>query len=88
MKKFKKNIIVIALIIFIILITYNTRNIEEINYKIPILMFHSISDTATDEEKWTISTENFESEIKYLKENNYNTIFLEDIHKKQKTLKT
>lgn len=47
--------------------------------KIPIVMYHSIIKSKKSLGKFVISPEEFESDLKYLKDNNFNTIFMKDI---------
>ncbi|MGN0736281.1 MAG: polysaccharide deacetylase family protein [Anaerovoracaceae bacterium] len=42
---------------------------------IPILMYHSISKSASDENEYTISQARFENDLKWLRDNGYTTIF-------------
>lgn len=42
---------------------------------IPILMYHSISKDASGENEYTISKARFESDLKWLRDNDYTTIF-------------
>lgn len=47
--------------------------------EVPIIMYHAVSDVADIQGEFVISPTEFENDLKYLKENGYNTIFIADI---------
>ena len=79
--KFKyKNISIITIIIIFsscILIYYKVNADEPSTVSVPILMYHSILKSKSG--KYIINPNTFESDLKYLKENNYTTITMTDL---------
>lgn len=81
MKKIFKIITLLILILLIITITYLYQN-----PKIAVLCYHNI---ATEEEKqnypdeadWTITVNNFQEQLDYLKNNNYKTLTMDEFYK-------
>ncbi len=53
-----------------------TKKSDE-SISVPIIMYHSLSDKASND--WILSPSQFESDLKYLSENNYNTVFVSDL---------
>lgn len=47
--------------------------------KVPIIMYHSVMRSKRSLGKFVVSQDEFESDLKYLKENNYNTVVMKDI---------
>ena len=78
MKKMRKIIILIALLLLITKIYLN-------NPKVPVLCYHNI---ATAEEKanfpeeadWTITVDNFEEHLKFLKKHNFKTLTMDEFY--------
>lgn len=81
MKNIFKVLIFLIIIILILSLTYLYKN-----PKIAVLCYHNI---ATEEEKqnfpdesdWTITTSNFEDQLKYLKKHNYKTLTMDEFYK-------
>lgn len=48
-------------------------------YRVPIIMYHSLMKNKKSLGKFIISPDEFESDLKYLKENGYTTIFMKDL---------
>lgn len=46
---------------------------------VPIIMYHAVSNATDIQGEFVISSAEFENDLKYLKENGYNTVFIEDI---------
>ena len=46
---------------------------------LPIIMYHGISKSPRYQGRYVISPEEFESDLKYIKDNQYNTIFVDDV---------
>lgn len=75
------------LVLFLSLTIYtkiNTDNIietnqDEVGIKVPIIMYHGISKNNNLLGNYVISYDEFESDLKYLSENNYNTIVISDL---------
>ena len=60
----------------------NITTEKEIVYKqIPVIMYHGVSDTTWGLEGLFMKVADFESQMKYLSDNGYETIFIEDIKK-------
>ncbi len=53
------------------------NNIESIN--IPIIMYHAVSDVTSIQGEYVISSAEFENDLKYLKANGFETVFISDI---------
>ena len=47
--------------------------------KVPILMYHSILKTSKSRGKFIISPSTFEEDLKYIKDNGYTTIVMQDL---------
>lgn len=47
--------------------------------RLPIIMYHGVLDNASNGNKFFISAETFENDLKYLRENSYNPIFMKDL---------
>lgn len=52
---------------------------EENNQKLPILMYHAVSESAWGDTTLFVRTSEFEKQMKYLKENGYTTVFLSEL---------
>jgi len=52
---------------------------------IPILMYHEVGPRETATERYTVSTESFREQLKFLHENEYRTISLEQYYKEAMT---
>lgn len=77
-KKMIFGMIIILITIAIIYITYTINN-----PKIAVLCYHNIGTqeekkNVPQEQEWTIDIENFEEQLKMLKENNFKTLTLEE----------
>ena len=46
---------------------------------VPVFMYHSVLKHVDPNEKYIVSLDNLESDIKYLKENGYNTVLFTDL---------
>lgn len=46
---------------------------------VPIVMYHAVSDVASIQGEYVISSKEFESDLQYLAKNNYTTVFVEDL---------
>ena len=89
--KHKKNILLMffLIVIFLVgLISYqrnsltilaDAKTLESDGIKIPIIMYHSIMKNKKSLGKFVISQDEFESDLKFLKDNNYNTIVMQDV---------
>ena len=55
----------------------STSSAKEI--KLPILMYHGIRKSTSAQNKYVISPDEFESDLKYIKENGYETIVVADL---------
>ena len=55
----------------------STSSAKEI--KLPILMYHGIRKDNSAQNKYVISPDEFESDLKYIKENGYETIVVADL---------
>jgi peptidoglycan/xylan/chitin deacetylase (PgdA/CDA1 family) len=53
--------------------------IEPESVEVPILMYHFISKSNSNTNKWKITPSDFEADLKYLSENGFNTVFLQDL---------
>lgn len=49
--------------------------------KVPVLLYHEVSDENRYNYKYNVSSKRFEEHMKYLKENDYETITFDDLHK-------
>ncbi|AYF54241.1 polysaccharide deacetylase family protein [Clostridium botulinum C] len=58
--------------------TINTKNLKHNNEGIPVIMYHSIKYEKNNCVR--LSKENFEKQMKYLKDNNYTTLTLDELH--------
>ena len=88
-KKFKLMSAIIT--IFIISVAFMTMPLcyqiiskpcssENCEIKLPVLMYHFIADNKTPiTNKFTISEKDFENDLKYIVENGYTTIFVQDL---------
>jgi peptidoglycan/xylan/chitin deacetylase (PgdA/CDA1 family) len=72
----KRRIIVLSLIIILIL---GVKIFINQHYAPPIAMYHSVNPEAVDENRLEVSVENFERQMRFLKENNYNVLRLEEL---------
>ena len=84
--KFKKVFAVILVFLFCfifigenerILPVFNTEN----GIKLPVLMYHSISDNSAKAGKYVLTKSGFEEDMKYLKEQGYNTVSAKELIK-------
>ena len=78
LKKFMLIIICIVLCISTIFICSAVET-TEITVKLPILMYHHLSEKQSKLNKYTVSVEEFENDLKYIQENGYTTVGLQDI---------
>lgn len=86
MKKLK---ILLIIVLIILLITGISISIIYREPKVSILGYHNVAskeekEKYPDEQLWTISVENFEEEMKYLHDNNYKTLTMEEFYKWKK----
>lgn len=86
MKKLKILIIIILIILLVIGISISIIYREP---KVSVLCYHNVvkkeeKEKVPDAELWAISVENFEEEMKYLHDNNYKTLTMEEFHKWKK----
>lgn len=80
----KKNLIlslsVIAVILCSLIVFASKESNEEKNgIKVPIIMYHSISENSSRWGKYVVSPETIENDLTYLKENGYETVVLQDL---------
>lgn len=80
-KIFFKLLLLLIFIVAVVTIIYLYKN-----PKIPVLCYHNISTAEEkqnfpDETDWTITTENFEEHLKYLKKHNYKTLTMDEFYK-------
>ena len=83
MKKLKFLIIALIILTLIIVIAISIIYREP---KVPILCYHNVATKEEnskfpDEHLWTISVDNFEEEMKYLHDNNYKTLTMDEFYK-------
>lgn len=75
-------IIVLALSVCIV-VTPKTAGVPassaDVGIKLPILMYHGIRKDSSAQNKYVISPEEFENDLKFLKENGYDTIVVADL---------
>lgn len=75
--------IIIVLALSVCIITPNVASIpaasSNVEVKLPILMYHSIRKDSSAQNRYVISPEEFENDLKFLKENDYNTIVVADL---------
>lgn len=86
MKKLKVLLIVLLIIILIASISIFFIYREP---KVPVLCYHNVvskeeQDNNPDSKLWNISVDNFEEEMKYLYDNNYKTLTMEEFYKWKK----
>lgn len=86
MKKLKFLIIALIILTLIIVIAISIIYREP---KVPILCYHNVATKEEnskfpDEHLWTISVDNFEEEMKYLHDNNYKTLTMDEFYKWKK----
>lgn len=86
MKKLK---ILLIIVLIILLITGISISIIYREPKVSVLCYHNVGskeekEKYPDEQLWTISVENFEEEMKYLHDNNYKTLTMEEFYKWKK----
>ena len=55
-----------------------SENAEDI-HELPIIMYHSVTKSATKRSKFIVSAEEFEQDLKYIKDNGYTTIVMQDL---------
>lgn len=78
-----KNVAIILIFVLLLLsITKNITNIHAVSSRknsisVPIVMYHQVKNTELGKD--TISPYEFESDLKYLSENNFNTITMSDL---------
>lgn len=58
---------------------YNLLSEDSLGKKIPILMYHAVSDNPWGDTTLFVSVDNFERQMKYLYDNGYTTLFLNEI---------
>lgn len=80
----KKNLILslsVIIAIFCSLIVFASKNEreEKDGIKVPIIMYHSISENQSRFGKYVVSPQTIENDLEYLKENGYETVFVEDL---------
>lgn len=73
----------ISTILFLIILSPKPNRTDahsiESGIKLPILMYHGLVKSKNRQNRFMISPETFESDLKYIKENGYTTIFVEDL---------
>ena len=86
MRKFylKAPVIATLLIFFCILFAVSSHAVESFNakeetIKVGIVMYHSILDSDKKAGKYVITPELLESDLKFLRENGYNTVYVSDL---------
>lgn len=67
--------------IFNINITVEKEKPKVVYKQIPVIMYHGVSDTTWGLEGLFMKVADFEAQMKYLSDNGYETIFIEDIEK-------
>ena len=77
-------VIVNSFLIFSVLVNRSyaltdSKNIDNDSVKVPIIMYHSVMKSRKSLGKFVISPNEFESDLKYLKEKSYNTILMSDL---------
>ena len=58
---------------------YNLLNENNLGKKVPILMYHAVSDNTWGDSTLFVSINNFEKQMKYLNDNGFTTLFLSEI---------
>ncbi len=89
LSKFKINKkIILSLMVIILFIAgiyvvpfrgYMLENTEEDSIDLPIIMYHGISKSTKCQGRYVISPQEFESDLKYITENGYHTVFIDDV---------
>ena len=59
-------------------LTNNSENSTEF-VKLPVIMYHFVLKNSNTKNKFTISESTFEEDLKYIKNNNYTTILVQDL---------
>lgn len=79
--KLKKNIVFFFSLIFIFGIIFSsiTSATETTGIKLPIIMYHSILKQPSKSGKFVITPSVLESDLKYLKQKGYNSVFISDV---------
>jgi len=62
-------------------ITTEKEKPKVVGKQIPVIMYHGVSDTTWGLEGLFMKVNDFENQMKYLRDNGYETIFIEDIEK-------
>ncbi len=62
-----------------VLVNSEQKNGDDGGVALPIIMYHSVLKSKKSLGKFVISPEEFESDLKYLKENNYTTVVVQDL---------
>ena len=80
----KKNILITILLLILILSIITLTYLYK-NPKIPVLCYHNIAtqnekENYPEESDWTITTDNFKEHLDYLKNNNYNTLTMDEFY--------
>lgn len=88
--KLTKSILALSVLIFSLVATimiWGSQNLvqsvlaqdAEDFTKLPIIMYHAITQNAKKTSKFIVSEEEFEGDLKYIKENGYTTIVMQDL---------
>ena len=72
----KRRIIVLSLIIILIL---GIKIFINQHYVSPIAMYHSVNPEAVEENRLQVNVKHFERQMRFLKQNNYNVLRLEEL---------
>lgn len=54
-------------------------DVKEAEIELPVIMYHGIRKDSSAQNEYVISPQEFENDLKYLKENNYTTIVVQDL---------
>ena len=74
-----KRAVFFLIILFVVLRTASIKESIPVfknsdGIKLPVLMYHSVSDKVSKTGKYVITPKSFENDIKYLKDHGYNTV--------------
>lgn len=76
MRRSKVKFIVSGVLLFLV---FYVVSVVKSNYVVPILMYHSVAPLKNNSDRLTVSPGTFDRQMRFLKENKYNVVFLEEI---------
>lgn len=73
------SILLFSIMIFSVVFAFSDNDNQNETIKVPILMYHSVLKNNKSNDKYIVTPEMLENDIKYLKEKGYTSIFVSDL---------